>query len=349
MCPPYEPNIDLHDYLRERLWNEHQSQRRNVIKTNHRKAAEKLKGSIKKAADSYGACYLCFLTLTLCGSITPKDANKAFKKATYLLKRLFPRGFVRVLSTQNAQLFHFHIVGIADHDVASNFDWASYDQFLVFSKKQRALNPELRTQLRRLKLSICGNQKLQLLQKELQQKIPQYGFGNRILLTPVRSVEAAAKYMVKNYFKATRALKLRGIGGRAQLIAYHGKFPVVPKQVNEKFRLQLNIVLEALGLTREQMKDEYGSHWCFRLIGYPGVFHEIQIRCGNFENASLETIREIALSVLREPPYRIRNDRGVWEWAVPETSTTENSHNSYYGESVTSDPTSGMGAPPGIG
>lgn len=315
MCPPYEPNIDLHDYRREQIHNYHQWQLRNPIQLNNLKAATRLKDSTQQAADQYGTNCLCFLTLTFRGKMSASDAMKAFKKATPALKQLFPRGILRVLATTDGTSFHFHLIVIVDSDIATDFDWIAYDCFKELSKKEKLLTPEEKQQLALAKLAIRGNSELRALSKTLKKKLLKYGFGSRMLLTPVRSVEATAKYMVGNYYDTVRALKTRGAAGRTRLIGFMGEFPVVNPSKSEVFQRRINRVLEALGLSREEMKERYGRYWCFLLIHPFGVLDEIRIQCGpDIENTPLERIRSVAERALNRPPARIRNKDGVWEW-----------------------------------
>lgn len=225
--------------------------------------------SVNKAAEVYGESRLAFVTLTFSRRTSVENANEAFKRSQSALRKLFPDGWFKVVEFNKKGGIHFHMIAVCSEDIRAGFNFEAYSQMQEFNQLTRPLTSEKKTLRGTLGRQLTSNPALKGLWKQLEEVLPKHGFG-RCEVAPLRECpEAAAKYLIGGWADSIRRKKAAGVKPRTRLYSYAKPFPRVKLPDGpgkEIYRRKVEIILEAMHLSREDMTERYGPRWNYLLM-----------------------------------------------------------------------------------
>lgn len=214
----------------------------------------------------HGITRVGFLTLTMPPGATWEGTNLAFERATPYLQRIFGKEWVRVMGISRRGNLHIHVLVVVPFDLQAGFDKEARAEQQALRTKGALTGSEL-WEMIQLSRCLTTNLQLKALWKELREKMQEFGFASRIVLTPIQTnAEAVGKYLAQNMYASYRDSRRPAKG---KVIVYSRKFPrhkapLRPSQI--EFRERRDNLIFAMGMTRETMKDRYGARWHSKLL-----------------------------------------------------------------------------------
>lgn len=257
---------------------------------------------------------ILFLTLTCRPGTTDVDANEEYSAITRHLNKLFPGGWVRVLSYTQAGVPHIHAIVVAAEDVRTGFDFDAYREIRELDACSASLDNEALCRRRYLQKHLTTNAHLialtakvkDLLRRRAEQR--ENGrvggiFAPRFELVPIiRNMTAMGKYLAENIEKAADNVATRSKGIR--LIAYSRNFPKCPAYAlpatrrSLRWHERLRWVISGLRMPPGYMKERFGPKWAFYITQY--VFNPLEQEYGrDLENwPDYREVGKMAMEVL---------------------------------------------------
>lgn len=157
----------------------------------------------------YGHDYCALLTLLFAapqgnGRMTPKEAQRIFKRAARLFRRLFP-AYIAVLDFHRDGAVHLHLLVALHHNIRDGWNFEADRQYRKLrdnaKREQRSLTKEELSRSRSLARQLTTNTRLKGLWKTLRVALPRFGFPRKypFELKPVRNPVGLAKYLARRY------------------------------------------------------------------------------------------------------------------------------------------------------
>ena len=257
------------DSRRDELQRQRRQRAANPVKSRHKRQAKDLEDSIVALAAINGGRDVGFLTITSRRPLPWKDEMAKLRRINRLLKVVFPLGWVRFCEFTRRGVLHHHVAGRAAFDLTEGFNRPAYERLRALNALERDLTADEKTERKILGRQLTTNPTLKKLWNQLREGLPKAGFGSRSELVPMqKEAENIAGYLIGGFYYTLRHAPHRPTGCR--LYAFSRNFPRVrdtePTPGQIIWKKQVEAILLALKVTKEQMTARFDTNWQFQLF-----------------------------------------------------------------------------------